>query len=289
MRATPDLLLVALAALAFSVSSPLAKLAAPVHPLVIAAGRTAVATLAIALLAPRRSVRAVLDLTTRQRLLLACAGALLAAHFAAFLGGLARTSLPAAVSLVSLEPMSVLLVAWLFFGLRPNRREALSVVLATVGALVVSSGAGEGEHRLDGDALVLLAVALYGGYVALARGLRDAMPMLPYAGAVYGVATVFLLPFAIAASEGAPLPPQRSVVAIVALGLVPTLIGHTLVQRAARRVSPAIVALVSPGETVGSLLISALVLSELPTRREALGALLVVVAAKLAVGARPTG
>jgi drug/metabolite transporter (DMT)-like permease len=147
--------------------------------------------------------------------------------------------------------------------------------------MVVASGAGGGEHRLVGDAMVVAAVAFFGAYVAFARGLRDSMPVMPYAGAVYGVAAVALAPFALAAQRGPA--PAWSWVAVVALGLVPTLVGHTLVQGAARRVSPALVGLVSPGETVGSLAIGAVFLGAMPSAREALGTTLVLAGATIAV------
>ncbi len=275
--------LVVVASLAFATSSPLAKAAVGIPPVAVAAGRCAVATIAIVLLYPRATALAFRGLKPKHRAALPVAGGLLAAHFALFLAGLARTSLPAAVALVSLEPLSVVLAAWLAFGLRPTRGEAVGVLVATAGALVVASGAGSGEHRLAGDVMVIAAVVLYGAYVAAARGLRDSMPVMPYAAAVYGIATLLLGPFALAAVAGASAPPLQSLVAIAALGLVPTLIGHTLVQSAARHVSPAIVALVSPGETLGSLAIGALMMALVPSPREAAGTGLIVAGATIAI------
>src|SRR6266581_2152812 len=83
---------------------------------------------------------------------IALAGALLAAHFALFVWGLEQTSLPAAVSLVSLEPLSVVLLAWLLHGIAPRRLELAGVAVATAGAIFISRAAGSGEHRLVGDA-----------------------------------------------------------------------------------------------------------------------------------------
>jgi drug/metabolite transporter (DMT)-like permease len=134
---------------------------------------------------------------------------------------------------------------------------------------------------------VLLAVLFFGGYVAAARGLRDAMPPLPYAAAVYGVASAVLAPFALVLVVRAPPPPAAAWGAVLLLGVVPTLIGHTLLQTAARRLSPSLVALVSPGETVGSLAIGALALGAWPTGAEAAGALLVLLGATVAILAQP--
>jgi drug/metabolite transporter (DMT)-like permease len=282
VRASRAGLLVVVAALAFATSAPLARSAVGISPVAVAAGRTLVAAVVIFALTPKSSARALAALSGKERAALAGVGALLAAHFALFLLGLAWTSLPAAVALVSLEPLSVVIAAWIAFGLRPTRYEGIGVVVATLGALVVASGAGRGEHTLVGDVTVLGAVALFGAYVAAARGLRDAMPALPYAGSVYAVCTLVLAPFAVPLALGAA-PPWTTWGAILLLGLVPTLIGHTLVQTAARSVPPAVVAMVSPGETVGSLLIGALAMGAVPTLREGAGAVLVIVGATLAI------
>jgi drug/metabolite transporter (DMT)-like permease len=253
-----EVALVALAACAFATASPIAKGIAGLSAASIAAGRCVVAGVALVALGPPVWVRAVRALSPRGRLSVALAGVLLAAHFALFLGGLLATSLPAAAALLALEPPAVVIAAWAAFGVRPSARETAGIALATAGAGVVALGAGRGEHTLLGDALVLGAVVIYGAYVAFARGLRDAMPTRAYAASVYLSAAVVLVPLALATEGGrVPSPPASAWLGVAALGLVPTLVGHTLVQRAARFVPPAVVALASPGETVGSIVIGA--------------------------------
>lgn len=283
-----DILLVIVASLAFATSGPLGKIATSIPAVTVAAARTGIAALVLGLAAPRVLVTSVRGLSPRHRLAVVFAGALLAGHFALFLGGLGATSLPAAVALVSLEPLAVVVAAFLAFGLRPTRLEVVGIVLATAGAVVVASGAGAGEHRLSGDLMVLGAVFLYGVYVAAARGLRDAMPALPYAAVVYVSSTVLLLPFAFAAGVHATSTPPTSgaLLAVLGMALIPTLIGHSLVQTAARHAPPALVALVSPGETVGSLAIGAIAMGAMPSSREGLGAALVLLGATLAVLSR---
>lgn len=273
--------------MAFATAGPLGKVAVGVPAVAVACGRTGIAAIAIGLYARREIGPALRALTKTQRRAVALAGVLLATHFALFMGGLATTSLAAAVALVSLEPLAVVLASFVAFGLRPTRRELTGLVLATVGAIVVASAAGSGDHSLAGDALVLACVVFYGAYVAAARGLKDALPPLPYAASVYGVSSLALLPAAIILCARADAPPTKALLAIVALGLVPTLVGHTVVQRIARRAPPVLVALVSPGETVGSLAIGAAVMNAAPTLREGLGCVLVLAGATLAVTGRP--
>ena len=285
-------LFVVVASTAFATSGPLARYARPLDPLWIAAGRCGLAGLVL-LAWERAGVLASLrGMTARQRWAVAGAGALLAAHFGLFLVGLDRTSLPAAVSLVSLEPLGVVLCAWALSGIRPTRLELVGVALATGGAGIVATGAGTGEHRLDGDLLVLAAVLLFGFYVSAARGLRDALPARSYAAVVYSVAAVTLaiaapLVPARAGTVGWPVP-VHAALAVVALALVPTLIGHTAVQTAARTLSPSTVALASPGETLGGILIGAVSLGAIPTGTEIAGALVIVAGATVAVLGAPS-
>ena len=279
-----------MAALAAATSGPLAKACTGISAIGIGAARCGIATFVILAVYPRATRGAVRALSTRNKIALAGAGLFLASHFAFFLGGLVRTSLPAAVALVSLEPLAVVIAAWIAFGIRPTRLEALGVIVAMVGAAWVARGAGQGENRLVGDLMVVVAVVLFGAYVASARGLRDAMPMMPYAAGVYGVSFLALVPFAIGiafAEPGGPSsPPARTWVYLFALAFVPTLVGHTLVQRSARYLSPAVVAMVSPGETVGSIAIGALLQGAWPTRDEWIGAALVVAGASIAIFGR---
>jgi drug/metabolite transporter (DMT)-like permease len=277
----PELCLVALAAAAFATASPLAKLAHGVPFAVLAAARCAIAAFGLLLVRPTETLRAVAALSPRQRASLVSAGLLLAAHFAFFLGGLLATSLAAAAALVSLEPIAVVLAAWVAFRERPTGREQVGLAIAVAGALVVASGAGTGQHSLKGDALVLAGVAFFGAYVAMARGLRETLPMAPYAASVYSVAAIALAPLAVALPPTAPVP-AASIAVVVAMGLVPTLVGHTLMQRAARVVPASIAALACPGETVGATLLGACI-GHAPSTAEWAGAAFVVLGATVAV------
>lgn len=277
-------LFVFLASIAFATSGPMARLARPAHPLFVAFGRVAIASVVLLVfsgrtLLPFRMPRAVI-----------LGGVLLAAHFALFLWGLETTSLPAAIALVSLEPLSVVLAAWAIHGDRPRRPELVGVIVATVGGAIVAQGAGSGEHRLLGDVLVLVAVALYGVYVAAVRHTRDLMPATTAAALVYLVSAI-TLGLAVLVTPRTwiwPLP-SRALVAIAGLAFIPTLLGHTAVQAASRVMSPSVVALVSPGESMLGIAIAAIFMGARPTATEAAGALVIVAGATIAIVAQKGG
>jgi drug/metabolite transporter (DMT)-like permease len=281
---------VIVASAAYATSGPLARLASPAHPVVIAFGRVALAAILLAALDLRGAWAALRALEGRARLGVPFAGVVLALHFGLFTWGLTETSLPAALSLVSLEPLAVVLVAWAAHGIRPRRLEMVGVALATAGAVIVSQGAGEGEHRALGDAIVLGAVALYGVYVAAARKLRDAVPARHYPALVYASAAVALalaLPFCPSSAAARVWPMEASsLVYIVLLALIPTMLGHSLVQVAARTISPSVVAMVSPGETLGGLALAAIAMHLAPTTIELVGAMVILSGVAVAIAAQ---
>jgi len=172
--------------------------------------------------------------------------------------------------------------------MRPSRAEQIGVVVATAGAVLVARGAGKGEHRLAGDLLVLASVGLYGLYLTVARALKDALPARSYAALVYTSAAV-MLAFALAVAPRDPAaaaiwpPPDRGLIAIAIIALVPTILGHTAVQTASRTLPPAIIALVSPGETLGSIVLGAVFLHESPAPTEIAGALIILAGSAIAV------
>jgi drug/metabolite transporter (DMT)-like permease len=275
-RRNEAILLIAGAGAAFATSGPLSREARPLHPLVIAGGRVLLAAIVLALIDLRGLVREVSALPARRMAAIFGAGIILAGHFGLFVWGLDCTSLPAAVSLISLEPLSVVVLAWLLHGIRPTRLEQLGVMVATAGAVLISRGAGAGEHRLFGDLLVIGAVVLYGLYISGARALRGELKAGHYAALVYGAAAVTTaIAIAIVPNVNRPLT-QHAVIAVIALALIPTVIGHTVVQAAARTTSPAIVALVSPAETVGALIIGALFMGAWPSALEWSGAAVIL-------------
>lgn len=277
---------VVLASSAFSTAGPLARAARPADPLLIAAFRVLVAAVFLALVDAKNLRRDLRAVPRRTMVWIFLTGALLGAHFALFLCGLDQTSLPAAISLVSLEPLSVVVWAWLLFRERPSRAEQVGVLLATVGAVVVAQAANQGEHRLFGDLLVIGAVMLFGLYVAGARALKDALPPRTYAAAVYGAAAVTLgvtLAILPAAEGTTRTPPGASWLAMLGVAFIPTVIGHTAVQTAARTLPPATVALVSPGETLGGIAIGLIALHATPQPLEWAGAAIILAGSLIAI------
>lgn len=275
------LLALSVAILAVSTSAPLVHWAKPAPALTVAASRICLAAVLLALVAGR-DLAALRSLTRRQTLAIAGAGALLAAHFGVWITSLYLTSTAASVALVATQPAFAAIIAWFALGDRVKRREIAGIAIAAAGCALLASGDLGGDDALLGDALALLGALTAATYLIIGRGVRESLPLFPYLAAVNGVAGTLLV---IAATlAGAPLSgfPADSYLAIALCALVPSLVGHTLLNYCVRRVPVHLVSLGILGEPIGAALLALAFFGEVPPSSAVIGG--IVILGGIAVG-----
>ena len=103
-----------------------------------------------------------------------------------------------------------------------------------------------------------------------------------YAGVVYALAALWLLPAA-ALSFTPDGYTTRAVLSVVALGLLPLGLGHTLYNAALRRTSATTVNLIATQEVTGGIILGALLLQEIPTTASLVGAVITMIGIVLVV------
>jgi drug/metabolite transporter (DMT)-like permease len=270
-----------LAVLALATSAPLVRWAAPAPTMTVAAGRIALAAVLLALLG-RGAFAHLRALPPRERWLVVAAGLLLGAHFGLWITSLQLTSTAASVALVAMNPVFAALFG-LLVGDRVARREAIGIAIAALGCATLAGGDWQaGGDALLGDALALAGAATAAAYLVVGRRLRASLPLLPYLALVNTVAGAALVVAALA--MGAPFVglPWWSYAAIAVSAAVPSLLGHTLINRAVRRAPTHLVALAILGEPVGASLMTWALFAETPPLHAALGGAVVI--AGIAVG-----
>jgi drug/metabolite transporter (DMT)-like permease len=268
--------------LAVSWAAILVRLAAA-PALSVAAWRLVVASvpaLAWAALRHRGEWRA---LPVRERWRAAGAGLALAAHFATWIGSLRLTSVAASVALVTTQPVWVALFSAAFLGERVGRRTALGIALSLAGGLLVAGAdLGSSARALAGDALAVAGAVFAALYFVAGRRARATLSLGAYVGAVYPVAALALL--AAAALAGEPLSgfSRGTWTALLLLGLVPQLLGHSLLNWSLRWLPAPLVAVAILAEPVVSTLLAIPVLGERPGPGVAAGGLLTLCGVYLA-------
>lgn len=271
------LLYVCIAVFFFSTSPIFVRWSKPFTSVEIAFWRLAIATLLVAMM----------GLITHQRLLLkrhevprfAFYGLVTALHFIFYIASLSFTTIAHALALVYTSPIWVTLFS--AFVLReplPPRKYA-GIGVAVIGVAIMAgfephytacSLNGTGQCMILGDAIALLSGICFAIYSIAGRGERDRNPLFRYTTNVYGLAALWLLPVTLffAFQHTYPL---AAVGAVVALGVFPLGLGHTLYNAAVRRVHATYANLIATQEVTGGIILGILLLGEVPSMTTIVG------------------
>lgn len=263
--------LAVLAVLFFATSPVLVRLAEPLSPYEKTAGRLAVAALGLWLLTRLRGER--LRLTRRDLPLFVGIGLIAAVHFLAYVASLNFTTIAHSLAIVYTAPIFVAIFSAWFLKEPIRPRQWLGVLVAVAGVAILAGFEPNWNARMAlGDLLALLSAITFGLYSVAGRRQRTRYALFPYAIAVYGLAALWVLPAAAAnfTPAGYTLGP---LLAVLALGIIPLGIGHTLYNAALRRTHATTANLIATQEVTLGILLGALILGEVPALNEMAGVL----------------
>lgn len=215
------------------------------------------------------------------------AGVFLAFHFATWITSLSYTSIAAATTLVTSNPLWISLLSWWWFGEKPTARTALGIAIALIGGIFISLGGMEGTasgtNPLLGNFLALVGSWAVSLYLLLGReAQRQGLAVGAYAIVAYGSAALVLLPLPGlfgASYTGYPTPVYFY---ILLTALLPQLVGHTSINWAVRWVSPTLITLLILFEPVCSSLLGYWLFAEVPTLWLLVGAVLLLLGVAIA-------
>jgi drug/metabolite transporter (DMT)-like permease len=103
------------------------------------------------------------------------------------------------------------------------------------------------------------------GYLVIGRKLRAKMSLIPYIFVVYGMASLALIVIMFAFGESPFGYQPATYLWILALALIPQLIGHSTYNWALRYLPASMVATANLGEPIGSAILALFILGEIPT------------------------
>jgi drug/metabolite transporter (DMT)-like permease len=189
------------------------------------------------------------------------AGALLAAHFALWIGSLSSTTVAASVVIVCLQPVFAVAIGRVFLREHTPALVVVGIATALAGAVTIAfAGAESGASRMTGNALALGGAITIALYVLVQQQQRS--DIVATSAVVTTVAALCVLPLALA--FGAPLTPQdgRQAFWLLLLALGPQVIGQTALSAALRRLPASVVSGSILGEPVVATALAAVVLDE---------------------------
>jgi drug/metabolite transporter (DMT)-like permease len=260
-----DLVLLGVAVLAVSTSAPLIRGAAA-PALAIAFWRNVLALPAVGgwVLARRSERAAWTGRTAEERRLSRISGGLLALHFAAWVPSLSFTSVASSVALVATQPVWAALIARRR-GATVRRGTWLGIGLALAGAILLTGVDVSISGRAPfGDLLALVGGMFAAAYVTVGADVRRTVTTGSYALSCYATAAGLLLVVCLAARQPLWGYDAGTWWAIAGLVVGAQLLGHTLVNRVLRSISPTIVSVAILFEILGATLIAMVAFDETP-------------------------
>ena len=259
--------------------------------IVIAASRLFIASLFLvptALIKYRKEWGA---LTVKEAVKAGLSGLFLALHFATWITSLEYTSVASSVVLVTTTPLWVAMFSPLILGESIRKSVLIGLIVSMTGSVIVGMANAcqvvEGTltcqaQILGGRAMLGNFLALFGawmaaGYMLMGRQLRKKLNTISYTALVYGIAAVFLMLAVFLRKEAIFSYSGTTYLWLIALGIFPQLLGHSLLNWALKYVSAAYVSVTLLGEPIGTVILALIFLKESPTFLEGIGAGLILV------------
>jgi len=254
-----------------------------ISPLAIAFYRMAIATLLLLPPALALKRKELASLARVDLWLLLLGGLCLGVHFGAWITSLKYIPIATSVVLVNSHPLFVVFASYLFLGERPTRRSLIGTVIGLVGMLIIGQAAlSEVQLALKGDALALLGALAAVGYFVVGRKARARVSLLAYVTPLYAVCSLLLLTCVLISGDRLGPFEASAWAYLLALAVVPTIIGHTVFNWAIKHVRPTAISLAFLGEPVIASVLALIFFGQRPPLSTFIGGALVLAGVYLA-------
>jgi drug/metabolite transporter (DMT)-like permease len=197
----------------------------------------------------------------------------LAVHFISWIAGARLTPAAHSSLIVNMVPIVMPFLLYFLIDERLTRVECAGTVLALSGLLVL--GLADFRFAVDyavGDVICFVSMVLYALYLAQARKNRDFPSIWHYVFPVYFIGGILCLIVALAAWAGGWIQaPHKQpldlveIVCIVGLAVVPTVVGHSIINFSLTRLRGQTVVVINLSQFVFAGVMAFYLLDEVPT------------------------
>ncbi|MNC26707.1 4-amino-4-deoxy-L-arabinose-phosphoundecaprenol flippase subunit ArnE [compost metagenome] len=210
-------------------------------------------------------------------LLLGASGVLLALHFLLWMGSLKYTSVASSTMIMALEPVFIMLGAYIMYKEKSTGAAILGLAIAIFGVVFIGWGdIGLSSDNLKGDLLSVGGTVAVAGHLLIGQKLVARMPSYLYSLIVFiSAAAVFAIYNWLAGIPFVDYPPREWGI-FVLLAVVPTVFGHILFNWLLQFTSATTVSMNILGEPVGASILAFLLLGEQLTGLQWTGGVLVM-------------
>jgi len=204
-------------------------------------------------------------------------GFFLAFHFILWFESLNYTSVASSTVLVTLQPIFAFIGTYLFFKERLSLNAICSGMIAVLGSVIISYGDFKiSGTALFGDMLALAACALVTFYLLFGQSVRKRISLITYTFIVYAISTSVLLVYLLVTKESFYPYPKSDWLYFILLAIIPTLLGHTLLNWVVKWVSTSMISVAILFEPVGATVLAYYMIGETVNLSQVIGGAVVL-------------
>ncbi|MCP4707018.1 MAG: DMT family transporter [Planctomycetes bacterium] len=214
-------------------------------------------------------------------------GVFMGLHFISWNFGVVKTAAANATLLVTMTPITMPFFAWIIFRQKLNRAEWAATTFSVIGVVILMMGDLELEgDNLTGDLLSLLSLLLLTYYLILARVNRSIGSIWLYIVPLYFISGSFCLLCSLFFTHPFQSFSVNELYIFLALALIPTVTGHSILNYSMRHLPSQLVAIVSSGQFIFTGILAYIIHNETIHGSFLVASVLVVIGVVVAVRAR---
>jgi drug/metabolite transporter (DMT)-like permease len=193
-------------------------------------------------------------------------GAVLAVHFMSWVVGARMTAVASASLIANLTPVAMPFFVFFFYQERINRREVLGTFFTLAGLVALGwSTLQVSQTNFVGDLICFGSMLAFAAYLALGRRNGPRLSLWLYMVPLYAIAGVICLLCALPFIN--PIKPYatREVLLFLGLGLIPTVLGHTILNYSLKFFRGQVVSVTNLCQVVFAGVLGFLIFAEVPS------------------------
>ena len=226
-------------------------------------------SLGLYILIKRQSIR----IAKENAALLILAGVILALHWWAFLGSIQLSTVAVGTITFSAFPLFVTFIEPLIFHNKLEWHNVASAIMILFGVLITVPELSLENYMFRGFLFGLISALSYAVLTIINKSMAKIVSSTVTAFYEQATAAVVLLPFILKISAQ---PSASDLAMLLFLGIITTALAHTLFITGLETLPAQLVGICSSLETVYGIIFALLLLGEIPTIREIIGAVIIV-------------
>jgi drug/metabolite transporter (DMT)-like permease len=269
-------LIVIIGVIFVSFSSALIK-ASSAPALIIATYRLAITVI---LMAPSTLIKSKNELKAvdiKSLCLCILSGIFLALHFATWITSIKYTSIASAAVLVNTHPIFIVVLTYIIFKDKINRKSLISITMTLLGGVIISSGDRSlGSNVFLGDILAAAGAAFIAFYMVIGRIMRQRLSAVSYTFIVYVSCTITLLLLDIITKTSFGPYSLKEWAIFLGLAVFCTILGHSIFSWSLEYVKPTFLSVAVLGEPVFATIWAAIFFLEFPNTWNVIGSIIII-------------